>query len=110
MVEPGKLSVVYSEDQIGRRVRELGEEISRDYEGRVPLFVSILKGSTIFLADLIRFVKIPLHLDFMAITSFDGGTSPGGVVRIVKDLDLNVADRDVIMIESVVDTVVQLTS
>lgn len=96
--------IVYSQEAIGQRVRELGEEISRDYAGKVPVLVSILKGSVVFLADLLRSITIPVHIDFMAITSFERGGRPGGVVRILKDLDLQVSGRDILLVEDIIDT------
>lgn len=96
--------IVYSEEAIGQRVRELGEEISRDYAGKVPVLVSILKGSVVFLADLMRSITVPVHIDFMAITSFERGGRPGGVVRILKDLDLQVSGRDILFVEDIIDT------
>jgi hypoxanthine phosphoribosyltransferase len=98
------LEAVYSAEEIGRRVGELGAEISRDYEGQVPILVSILKGSVIFLADLMRSISIPVHLDFMSITSFAGNQKSGGVVRILKDIDLPVSSRPVIIVEDIIDT------
>ena len=98
------LEAVYTAEEIGRRVGELGGEISRDYEGEVPIVVSILKGSVIFLADLMRSISIPVHLDFMSITSFAGNRKPGGVVRILKDIDLPVSARPVIIVEDIIDT------
>jgi hypoxanthine phosphoribosyltransferase len=96
-------SVIISEEQLRRRVRELGEEISRDYAGRTPLLISVLKGSFIFLADLARAITVPIELDFMAITRYGAGRR-GGVVRIEKDLDLAVAGREVLFVEDIVDT------
>ncbi len=96
--------IVYSQEAIGQRVRELGEEISRDYGGKVPVLVSILKGSVVFLADLMRSITVPVHIDFMAITSFERGGRPGGVVRIIKDLDLQVSGRDILLVEDIIDT------
>jgi hypoxanthine phosphoribosyltransferase len=98
------LEAVYSAEEISRRVGELGEEISRDYAGQVPILVSILKGSVVFLADLMRSISIPVHLDFMAITNFAGNRKPGGVVRILKDIDLPVSSRPVIIVEDIIDT------
>lgn len=100
---PG-LPVLFSEEQIGGRVRELGEEISRDYHGRLPVLVAILKGSVVFLADLMRAISIPVHIDFMAITSFDQAEKGGGAVRILKDLDLPVSGRPLIIVEDIIDT------
>ena len=97
------ISVVISEDDLQRRVRELGAEISRDYAGRTPILIAVLKGSFIFLADLARAITIPVNLDFMAITRYGAGKR-GGVVRIEKDLDLAITGRDVLFVEDIVDT------
>ena len=96
-------SVVISEGELDRRVRALGAEISRDYAGRTPVLVSVLKGSFIFLADLARAITVPINLDFMAITRYGPGKR-GGVVRIEKDLDLSVTGRDILFVEDIVDT------
>jgi hypoxanthine phosphoribosyltransferase len=101
MVE--NISVVIGEEDLQRRVRELGAEISRDYAGRTPVLISVLKGSFIFLADLARAIAIPINLDFMAITRYGAGKR-GGVVRIEKDLDLAITGRDVLIVEDIVDT------
>jgi hypoxanthine phosphoribosyltransferase len=95
--------VVIAADALRRRVRELGAEISRDYAGRIPVLVSVLKGAFVFLADLVREISIPVHVDFMAITRYGAGRR-GGAVRIEKDLDLVVAGRDVLVVEDIVDT------
>lgn len=97
------ISVVISEGDLRLRVRDLGAEISRDYAGRNPILVSVLKGSFIFLADLARAITIPINLDFMAITRYGAGRR-GGVVRIEKDLDLAVTGREVLFVEDIVDT------
>jgi hypoxanthine phosphoribosyltransferase len=97
------ISVVIEEGELRRRVRELGAEISRDYAGRTPVLVSVLKGSFVFLADLVRAVTIPVNVDFMAITRYGAGRR-GGVVRIEKDLDLSVTGREVLFVEDIVDT------
>jgi len=101
-VENG-LEVIIPAEEIARRVRELGGEIARDYAGRVPLLVAVLKGSFVFLADLARAIDGPLEVDFMAITSYGAGRR-GGVVRIEKDLGLPVTGRDVLIVEDIVDT------
>ncbi len=98
------LPTLLTAGQISRRVKELGAEISADYAGRLPVLVSILKGSVVFLADLIRQISTPLHLDFMAITSFESTERSGGVVRILKDLDLPVTGRPVLLVEDIIDT------
>jgi hypoxanthine phosphoribosyltransferase len=97
------ISVVISEDDLQRRVRELGAEISRDYAGHTPILISVLKGSFIFLADLARAITVPVNLDFMAITRYGAGKR-GGVVRIEKDLDLAITGREVLVVEDIVDT------
>jgi hypoxanthine phosphoribosyltransferase len=96
-------SVVIAEEELRQRVRELGAEISRDYADRTPVLVSVLKGSFIFLADLVRSITIPVNVDFMAITRYGAGKR-GGVVRIEKDLDLAITGRDVLFVEDIVDT------
>jgi len=97
------MDVVIGEEDLRRRVRELGAEISRDYCGRTPLLVAVLKGSFIFLADLARAITIPVNLDFMAITRYGPGAR-GGVVRIEKDLDLAITGREVLVVEDIIDT------
>jgi hypoxanthine phosphoribosyltransferase len=98
----GEVSVLYSASVIRTRVRELGEAISRDYEGREPLLVSVLKGGVMFLADLFRAIEAHVRIDFMSISPYGpGGT---GVVRIMKDLDLDIMGQDVIVVEDIVDT------
>jgi hypoxanthine phosphoribosyltransferase len=101
-VEQGP-EVVFPAEVIARRVRELGAEIGRDYAGRTPILVAVLKGSFVFLADLVRAIPSPLSVDFMAITSYAPGRR-GGVVRIEKDLSLPVSGRDVLFVEDIVDT------
>jgi hypoxanthine phosphoribosyltransferase len=98
---PGE--IVVTEEQLRRRVAELGAEISRDYAGRTPVLVAVLKGSFVFLADLARAITVPVNVDFMAITSYGAGKR-GGVVRIEKDLDIAVTGRDVLFVEDIVDT------
>ena len=93
---------MYSEETIRNRVVELGASIAGDYEGKVPLLIAVLNGSVVFLADLIRVLDIPLHLDFMAVSSYR--PSAGGAVRIIKDLDQPVAGRPVLIIEDIIDT------
>jgi hypoxanthine phosphoribosyltransferase len=99
-----EFQVVYTAERIRRRVAELGEEISRDYEGKTPLLVSVLKGSVVFVADLMRSLRVPLHVDFISLSSLGDEGRPGGMVRVVKDLDLSVAGRDVLIVEGIIDT------
>jgi hypoxanthine phosphoribosyltransferase len=96
--------ILISSDDIQRRVRQLGNEISRAYEGSTPIFVCILKGAYPFLADLTRCVSIEHEVDFMAVSSYDGGTQSTGVVKIEKDLKSNITDRDIILVEDIIDT------
>lgn len=102
--EPGAVGpVLYSRQQIAERVTALGEQISRDYAGRVPVLVTVLKGATIFAADLARTLTIPHEMDFLAISTYSGEEgSPQA--RVLKDLQLSVAGRDVILVEDVIDT------
>ena len=96
--------VLLTEDQIKRRVVELGERISRDYADDPPILVNVLKGGVIFLADLIRSVSLPVEIDFMEVSSYGDGTSSTGVVRILEDLSINVTGRHILLVEDIVDT------
>jgi hypoxanthine phosphoribosyltransferase len=98
----GEVSVLYSASVIRTRVRELGEAIARDYEGREPLLISVLKGGAMFLADLFRAIEAHVRIDFMSISPY--GPQGTGVVRIMKDLDLDITGQDVILVEDIVDT------
>ncbi len=86
------------------RISELGAEISGDYEGRDLLLVGVLKGAVFFMADLMRELTVPCEIDFMAISSYGAATDSSGVVRILKDLDINVAGRDVLVVEDIIDS------
>ena len=96
--------VVVTVDQIATRVAELGETITADYAGRPPLLVGVLKGAFIFLADLARAIRLPLELDFMAVSSYGTATKTSGVVRIVKDLDIDLTGRHVLIVEDILDS------
>ena len=89
---------------IAQRVAELGREVTEAYRGKAPLLVGILKGSSLFMADLIRHIKIPLEIDFMGILSYRGAQQPSGAVRIVKDLDDAIEGKNLLLIEGIVDT------
>jgi hypoxanthine phosphoribosyltransferase len=102
VVEPASLLVEPAE--VRRRVDDLGRAIARDHAGRDPLLVAVLKGSSVFLADLIRAIDVPLAIDFMAISRFGGAAESEGRVRILKDLETDIAGRDVILVEDIVDT------
>ena len=92
------------EDEIARTVARMGEEISRDYADEGLVVVSVLKGSTVFAADLIRRITVPLQLEFMGESKYGGSDSPTGVVRITKDLDIPIEGRDILLIECLIDT------
>ncbi len=96
--------ILIASDDIQKRIQQLGTEISRDYVDRQPILVCILKGAFVFLADLSRHISIHHEVDFMAISSYHGGTESTGVVKIEKDLKSNITDRDVVIIEDIVDT------
>jgi hypoxanthine phosphoribosyltransferase len=96
--------VLVSAEELQTRVRELGARISRDYAGRPLLLVGVLKGAVFFLSDLMRFIEIPVEVDFMAVASYGSATDSSGVVRILKDLDAAIEDRDVLIVEDIVDS------
>jgi hypoxanthine phosphoribosyltransferase len=98
------VSVLFGREEIRRRIEEVGRSITGDYEGRAPVMISVLKGGSVFLGDLIRKIGLPLSIDYMSISRYGGATESMGRVRIVKDLDLDIGDRDVIVIEDIIDT------
>ena len=97
-------TVLISHEQVQARVVELGAEITKDYAGRSPLLVCVLKGAFMFMGDLARAIDRPLEVDFMAVSSYGNSTRTSGVVRIVKDLDIDLGGRDVLVVEDVVDS------
>jgi hypoxanthine phosphoribosyltransferase len=97
-------SVLFGREDIRRRIEELGRTITGDYEGRAPILVSVLKGGSVFLADLIRGIGLPLAIDYMSISRYGDAAESMGRVRIVKDLEQDVGARDVIVVEDIVDT------
>ena len=96
--------ILLSEERISTRVAELGRQRSAEYAGRDPVLVSVLKGSIIFLADLIRSMDIPLSVDLMEVSSYGSGTETSGQVRILKDLSRSIEGREVIVVEDIIDT------
>ena len=107
--EPALGEVVVTEQQIRERIGELGAEITADYSDEPPLLVCVLKGAFVFLADLARAIHLPIEIDFMAVSSYGASTRSSGVVRIVKDLDIDLAGRRVILVEDIVDSGLTLT-
>jgi hypoxanthine phosphoribosyltransferase len=98
------LEPMLSAEQIQTRITELGAEIARDYSGRNPLLVGVLKGACIFISDLLRAIDMRLGIEFMAISSYGAATRTSGEVRIIKDLDVAVEGRDILVVEDIVDT------
>jgi hypoxanthine phosphoribosyltransferase len=96
--------ILVQADDLTHRVRQLGAEITRDYEGRDLLLVGVLKGAIFFLSDLMRHIEVPCELDFMAVASYGSSTQSSGVVRILKDLDAAIEGRDVLIVEDIVDS------
>ncbi|NIP38304.1 MAG: hypoxanthine phosphoribosyltransferase [Candidatus Dadabacteria bacterium] len=95
--------ILINEQELKQKAAELGKNISDDYDGLNPVFITVLRGSIVFLCDLIREVKIPISLDFLSVSSYSGQTHTG-VVRIIKDLDENIENKHVILIEDIIDT------
>ena len=96
--------ILVSDDEIQSKVGELGKQISEDYRGRDLLLVGVLKGAFMLMSDLARHITIPLELDFMAVSSYGSATKTSGVVRIMKDLDLDISGRDVLIVEDIIDS------
>jgi hypoxanthine phosphoribosyltransferase len=104
MAEPGVGEILVQRDELAHRVRELAEEVSRDYAGRELLLICVLKGAVFFLSDLMRHLDVRCELDFMAVSSYGSSTDSSGVVRILKDLDAPIEGRDVLIVEDIVDS------
>ena len=100
----GVVSVLFAREDIRRRIEELGRTITGDYDGRAPVLISVLRGGSVFLADLIREISLPLSIDYMSISRYGGAAESMGRVRIVKDLEDDIGGRDVIVVEDIVDT------
>lgn len=98
------LEILLTEEQIRERIKEIGDEITRDYTGRNPLLIGVLKGACFFLSDLLRAIDTRLSIEFIAISSYGSSTRTSGEVRILKDLDVAVEGRDLIVVEDIVDT------
>ncbi|MBR2868814.1 MAG: hypoxanthine phosphoribosyltransferase [Clostridia bacterium] len=96
--------VYYSEETLKNIVKDLGKKISEDYKDKNLLLVSVLKGSIMFMADLMREITVPCEIDFMCVSSYNDGTKSSGVVKIIKDLDINLDGKDVLIVEDILDS------
>jgi hypoxanthine phosphoribosyltransferase len=102
--DPNLGETVVSEDELRRRIAELGAQITEDYADNPPLLVGVLKGAFVFMSDLAKAIRLPVEFDFMAISSYGSATKTSGVVRIVKDLDLDLTGRHVLVVEDIIDS------
>jgi hypoxanthine phosphoribosyltransferase len=103
-LERGVGEILIDEERLQERIRDLGREISADYAGKELLLVGVLKGAVFFMADLMRSLTVPCEIDFMAISSYGAATDSSGVVRILKDLDINIEGRHVLVVEDIIDS------
>jgi len=101
--------ILYNEEQLRKKIKEIGKKISEDYEGKELVLVGILKGSVPFMADLIKEIQIPCTMDFMAVSSYGNSTKTSGVVRILKDLDFQIENKDILLVEDIIDSGVTLS-
>ena len=104
MLEKDIKKVLFSQEDIVAKTKELGQQLTKDYEGKNPLLVGVLKGAVPFMAELIKHIDTHLEMDFMVVSSYGGGTVSSGEVKILKDVDTNVEGRDIIFIEDIIDT------
>ena len=99
-----RIRVLLSEEEVNERIRQIGEQISKDYEGRQVHLICVLKGGSFFMCELAKRITVPVSLDFMSVSSYGSGTKSSGVVKIVKDLDEPLDGKDVIVVEDIVDS------
>ena len=104
MLEQDIERVLFSEEQLAQRVKEIAARIDADYAGKEPLLVSVLRGSFVFMADLVRQITLPCTVDFMAVSSYGSGTTSSGQVKIIKDLSEPIEGRDVLVVEDILDS------
>ncbi len=98
------LRVLFSEEELKAKVAEMGKKISEDYRGKNLMLVTVLKGAVVYLADLMRTIDVPAEIDFMVVSSYGAGTKTSGVVKIVKDLDVPLKDKDILIVEDILDS------
>ena len=103
-MHPDVETVLFSEEDIAAMVKRMGEEISRDYAGRDLVLIAVLRGAVVFMGDLMRAIDCPVAIDFMAVSSYGDGAKSSGIVRIIKDLDIDIKDRDVLIVEDILDS------
>ncbi|NLT34480.1 MAG: hypoxanthine phosphoribosyltransferase [Gaiellales bacterium] len=103
------MKILIGEDELQSRIDQLAEQITRDYKGLQPVIICVLKGAVIFVADLVRRLDFDLEMDFMAVSSYGMTTDSSGVVRILKDLDMDIRDRHVLIVEDIIDSGLTLT-
>ena len=102
--------ILLTEEQIQTRVKELAAQLSKEYEGKNPILITVLKGAFIFMADLCRAITVPCTMDFMSVSSYGNGSTTSGTVRIRKDLDVDIKGQDVIIVEDILDSGVTLSN
>lgn len=108
MISSDVKKILFSEEEIGKKVSEMGKAISEDYKGKDLLLIGVLKGSVMFMSELMKRIDIPCDIDFMAVSSYGNSTKSSGVVRILKDLDHSIEGRDVIIVEDIIDSGITL--
>ena len=103
-MEKHHISVLLSEDEVDKKIQEIGDKISKDYAGKSVHLVCVLKGGSFFMCELAKRISIPVSIDFMSVSSYGGDTKSSGIVKIVKDLDESLAGKDVIVVEDIIDS------
>ncbi|OUN89628.1 hypoxanthine phosphoribosyltransferase [[Collinsella] massiliensis] len=103
-MHPDVETILFSEEDIAQIVQRLGAEITRDYQGKDLVLIAVLRGAVVFMGDLMRAIDLPLAIDFMAVSSYGSNAKSSGIVRIVKDLDMDIKGRDVLIVEDILDS------
>ena len=104
MLEQDIKKILISHDEIVDAAKKLGQQLTKDYQGKNPIFVGILKGSVPFMAELIKHIDTHIELDFMLVSSYHGGTASSGVINVIKDIDQDITGRDILFVEDIIDT------